>query len=89
MSAVAVAMGISIRNGVITAEGEMDFRGTLGVDKTVPAGFTDIHLLFEVESDATLEQLEKLLSLTERYCVVYQTFVRAPKITSSITPARS
>jgi uncharacterized OsmC-like protein len=73
LSAVATALDIPIRNGVVRAEGDLDFRGTLGVSRDVPVGFKDIHLEFAFESDASPEQLQKLLELTERYCVVYQT----------------
>jgi uncharacterized OsmC-like protein len=73
LSAVATALEIPIRDGVVRAEGDLDFRGTLGVSRDVPVGFKDIRLEFALESDAPLEQLEKLLELTERYCVVYQT----------------
>lgn len=73
LSAVATALEIPIRNGVVRAEGDLDFRGTLGVSRDVPVGFKDIRLEFAFESDASPEQLQKLLELTERYCVVYQT----------------
>jgi len=73
LSAVAGAMGIHIRRATLTAEGELDFRGTLGVAKEAPVGFTKILLWIALDSDATEEQGTKLLELTERYCVVYQT----------------
>jgi uncharacterized OsmC-like protein len=73
MSAVATAIGIEIRGGAVSVEGDLDFRGTLGVSKEASVGFQDIRLLFEVETDATDEQLDTLMRLTERYCVVYQT----------------
>ncbi|MCA1830070.1 MAG: OsmC family protein, partial [Actinobacteria bacterium] len=69
LRAVATSMGIDITSGTITAEGELDFRGTLGVDKQAPVGFTGIRLSFDVASDASSEQLDKLLELTQRYCV--------------------
>jgi len=75
LRAVATALGITLRGGTVAAEGDLDFRGTLGVDKQAPVGFSDIRLRFELDSDATDEQRAKLLSLTERYCVVYQTLV--------------
>jgi uncharacterized OsmC-like protein len=62
----------------------MDFRGTLGVSKESPVGFTDIRLTFDLDTDATPEQLDNLLRLTKRYCVVYQTLTRPPKITESV-----
>jgi uncharacterized OsmC-like protein len=73
LNAVATAIGIDISEGTIRAEGDLDFRGTLGVSKEVPVGFTAIRLYFELSSNATGEQLESLMKLTERYCVVYQT----------------
>ena len=76
LGAVATALGIEIRSGSARAEGDLDFRGTLGVSKEVPVGFQRIRLHFDLETDATEEQLETLLRLTERYCVVYQTLRR-------------
>jgi len=73
MSAVATAIGIEISEGHVRAEGDLDFRGTLGVSKEVPVGFRAIRLYFDLTSNATPEQREKLIQLTERYCVVYQT----------------
>ncbi len=73
LSAVATSIGIEIKDGSIKAEGDLDFRGTLGVSKEVPVGFTAIRLYFRLLSNATPEQLNKLIDLTERYCVVYQT----------------
>jgi uncharacterized OsmC-like protein len=73
LSAVATSIGIEIRRGIIKAEGDLDFRGTLGVERDVPVGFIDIRLRFELETSASDEQLATLLKLTERYCVVYQT----------------
>jgi len=77
LSAVATAIGITLRGGKLSAEGDLDFRGTLGVSKDAPVGFKSIRLRFDLDTDATREQLENLLRLTERYCVVYQT-LRAP-----------
>ena len=65
---------------MISAEGDLDFRGTLAISKDIPVGFKAIRLKFEVDSDADEEQLEKLIKLTERYCVVYQTLATAPDI---------
>lgn len=73
IAAVATAMGLEIRDARIEAIGIMDFRGTLGVDRTVPVGFTSIALRFHIDSDVPAEQLDKLIQLTERYCVVLQT----------------
>jgi uncharacterized OsmC-like protein len=73
LSAVATSLGIAIEEGTLRAEGDLDFRGTLGVAKDAPVGFTAIRLEIAVKSAATPEQLQKLLQLTERYCVVYQT----------------
>jgi len=80
LGAVATALGIPLRGGRVSAEGDLDFRGTLGVAKEAPVGFRDIRLAFEVDSDASEEQLANLLRLTERYCVVYQTLKQAPPI---------
>ncbi|RMG36810.1 MAG: OsmC family peroxiredoxin [Methanobacteriota archaeon] len=73
LCAVATAIGIEIRDGIVKAEGDLDFRGTLGVSKEAPVGFQKIRLQFDLATDATEEQLATLLRLTERYCVVYQT----------------
>jgi uncharacterized OsmC-like protein len=76
LRAVSTAIGIEITDGSIKAEGDLDFRGTLGVSKEVPVGFTAIRLVFNLHSNATAEQMESLSKLTERYCVVYQTLTR-------------
>lgn len=73
MNAVATALGIEIKNAVVKAEGDLDFRGTLGVSKEVAVGFKNIRLHFTFDTTATAEQIESLTKLTERYCVVYQT----------------
>ena len=73
MNAVATALGIEVTDGLVTAEGDLDFRGTLGVSKDVPVGFKSIRLEFQITSSAAQEQIETLIKLTERYCVVYQT----------------
>lgn len=83
MRSVATALGISVL-GTVRAEGDLDFRGTLGVDKSAPVGFSDIRLSFDVQSDGSEEQLATLLRLTERYCVVLQTLANSPKLTASI-----
>ncbi len=80
LKAVATAIGIDIRSGRVSAEGDLDFRGTLGVAKDTPVGFSEVRLKFEVDSDAAPEQLDKLLTLTERYCVVFQTLNKPPKL---------
>ena len=84
LRAVATSMGISVTAGVVRVEGDLDFRGTLGVDRGVPVGFSAIRLSFSLESDADTEQLAKLIELTERYCVVYQTLASTPALTSAI-----
>lgn len=81
LSAVATALGIPLRDGIIEAEGDLDFRGTLGVSKEVPVGFQHIRLLVSLDTDATEEQIATLLRLTERYCVVFQTLKNPPKMT--------
>ena len=80
LSAVATAIGVGIRGGVIRAEGDLDFRGTMGVAKETPVGFQRIRLGFDLDTDGTEEQLVTLIRLTERYCVVYQTLRRLPEI---------
>jgi len=80
LNAVATALGIEIRGGEVRAEGDLDVRGTLGVAKDAPVGFREIRLKFLLDTDAGREQLDKLLQLTERYCVVYQTLRAAPPI---------
>jgi uncharacterized OsmC-like protein len=80
MNAVATALGIELREATVRAEGDLDFRGTLGVSKEVPVGFQDIRLCFTLDTDATEEQLATLLRLTERYCVVYQTLAHPPAL---------
>jgi len=80
LNAVATSLGLSVRGGTLTAEGDLDFRGTLGVSKEAPVGFRAIRLRIQLDTDATLAERQKLLELTERYCVVYQTLVRAPGV---------
>jgi uncharacterized OsmC-like protein len=81
--AVATVLGIELKGGQVRAEGDLDFRGALGVDKETPVGFRDIRLDFNLDTDADEESLATLLKLTERYCVVYQTIRAAPPITVS------
>jgi uncharacterized OsmC-like protein len=80
LNAVATALAIRLRNAKIRAEGDLDFRGTLGVSKDVPVGFQRIRLRFDLDTDATAEQIATLIRLTERYCVVYQTLNCPAKI---------
>lgn len=80
LSTVATALGIEIREGTVRTEGDLDFRGTLGVSKDVPVGFRRIRLRFDLDTDASAEQLATLTRLTERYCVVYQTLRQSPDI---------
>ena len=84
LSAVATALGIPVRDATVTAEGDLDFRGTLGVAKDTRVGFKDIRLRFDVDTDADSEQLATLLRLTERYCVVYQTIRNGPPVEVSL-----
>jgi uncharacterized OsmC-like protein len=83
LRAVATALAIPVRGGTIVAEGDLDFRGTLGVSKETPVGFMAIRLHFDLDTEATPEQLATLLKLTERYCVVYQTLRKLPALTIS------
>jgi uncharacterized OsmC-like protein len=80
LSAVATALNISLRGATIRAEGDLDFRGTLGVSKDVPVGFKEIRLNFDIDTDASEDQLATLIRLTERYCVVFQTLSQPAKI---------
>jgi len=80
LRAVAIALGVQLRDATVRAEGDLDFRGTLGVSKDVAVGFQQIRLHFDLDTDASEEQLATLLRLTERYCVVYQTLRHPPKI---------
>ncbi len=80
LKAVSTALAIPLRSGVVSAEGDLDFRGTLGVAKDAPVGFREVRLRFEVDTDAPQEKLDQLLKLTERYCVVYQTIAKGPAV---------
>ena len=80
LKAVSTALAIPLKSGAVSAEGDLDFRGTLGVDKEAPVGFREIRLRFEVETDAPQDKLDQLLKLTERYCVVYQTIAKGPPV---------
>src|SRR5436305_5859052 len=80
LKAVATALDIPLKSGRVSAEGDLDFRGTLGVAKDAPGGFPQLRLRFDVDSDAPQEKLDQLLKLTERYCVVYQTLKSGPPV---------
>jgi uncharacterized OsmC-like protein len=80
LNAVATALGLTVRDAVVRAEGDLDFRGTLGVDRAAPVGFRAIRLSFELDTDAPKEKLDQLLKLTERYCVVFQTLNNKPDL---------
>lgn len=80
LRAVATAIGVELRGGTVRAEGDLDFRGTLGVDREAPVGFREIRLAFDINSDANSEQIATLTKLTERYCVVYQTLRNSPPV---------
>ncbi|MDE2241344.1 MAG: OsmC family protein [Bradyrhizobium sp.] len=84
LKSVATALEIPLKAGNVAAEGDLDFRGTLGVDKEAPVGFAEIRLRFDVDSEAPQEKLDLLLKLTERYCVVYQTIRNGPKVSVSM-----
>ena len=83
LNAVATAIGVDLRDATVSAEGDLDFRGTLGVEREAPVGFKNIRLKFELDSDADDEQIATLLKLTERYCVVFQTLANPPEMTVS------
>ena len=85
LKAVATALGVHLRDATVKAEGDLDFRGTLGVAKDAPVGFREIRLRFDLDTDATAEQKKKLIELTERYCVVLQTIRGAPPVSASFS----
>ena len=85
LRAVAASLEINVTAGTVTAEGDLDFRGTLAVSKDASVGFTQIRLAFDLDTDAPDDQVQTLLRLTERYCVVYQTLARPPRLASSVT----
>jgi uncharacterized OsmC-like protein len=87
LKAVATALEFGLNGGSVKAEGDLDFRGTLGVDRTAPVGFRAIRLSFELDTDEPQERVDTLLKLTERYCVVLQTLRNPPEIGASISPA--
>lgn len=84
LRAVATAMGVDLRGGRVVAEGSWDARGTLGVDKAVPVGLTDIALHFELDTDADAARLERLVATTERYCVIFQTLRTPPRLSATL-----
>src|ERR1700752_673551 len=84
LKSVATAVDVPLNTGNVIAEGDLDFRGTLGVDKEAPVGFEEIRLRFQVDTDAPQDKLDLLLKLTERYCVVYQTIRNGPKVSVSM-----
>lgn len=84
LSAVAASMGISLTAATVVGEGDIDFRGTLGVSRETPVGLTGVRLSFEIDADATDEQLAKLIELTERYCVIYQTLAHSPLLATTV-----
>ena len=83
--AVATALGVTLRAGEVSAEGDLDFRGTLGVEREAAVGFTDIRLRFKLDTDATPDQLATLMKLTERYCVVFQTLKSPPRLVAELS----
>jgi uncharacterized OsmC-like protein len=87
LSAVATSLGIDVQAGRVRVEGDLDFRGTLGVDREAPVGFSAIRLSFELETEADEDQLATLKKLTERYCVVYQTLAGSPALSTTLTAA--
>lgn len=84
LKAVATALDIPLKSGTVKAEGDLDFRGTLGVDKEAPVGFREIRLSFDLDTDASDEQIASLIKLTERYCVIFQTLNKPPKLALAV-----
>jgi len=84
LKAVATAIGVEMRDATVRAEGDLDFRGTLGVDREAAVGFRDIRLIFDIDTDAPQDKLDQLLKLTERYCVVFQTLNTRPNLSARI-----
>jgi uncharacterized OsmC-like protein len=89
LRAVATSLGIAVEGGSVRAEGDLDFRGTLAVDRDAPVGFRAIRLRFDLRTEADEEELETLLKLTERYCVVLQTLASAPELTATVATAEA
>jgi uncharacterized OsmC-like protein len=88
LRAVATSLDVPITGGTVRADGDLDFRGTLGVDRDAPVGFKTIRLTFELDTDADPDQLQTLMKLTERYCVVLQTLTRSPEFSVSVVPTK-
>ena len=88
LRAVATALDIPLRGGTVSAEGDLDFRGTLGVSREAPVGFRDIHLRFDLDTDAPADKVQSLVKLAERYCVVYQTLKTPAKLDLSVRTSR-
>ena len=84
LKAVATALGIPLANATVTATGDLDFRGTLGVARDVPVGLSAVRLVFTIQTQAAAEQIAKLVELTERYCVIYQTLKSSPELTAEV-----
>jgi uncharacterized OsmC-like protein len=89
LAAVATAMSIPLRGGTLRAEGDLDFRGTLGVSKDVAIGFQEIRLFIDLDTDAPADQIDTLIKLTKRYCVVYQTLQKTPIMTTNLVLCHS
>ncbi len=89
LRAVATAIGFDLRDGKVIVEGDLDFRGTLGVDKAAPVGFRDLRLTFELDTDEPQERIDQLLTLTERFCVVLQTIAQPPRIATRLAPRQA
>jgi uncharacterized OsmC-like protein len=87
LRAVATSLGIAVESGRVRAEGDLDFRGTLAVDRDAPVGFSAIRLSFELDADADTDELNTLLKLTERYCVVFQTIAGSPELSTTLETA--
>ncbi|MDH7797705.1 MULTISPECIES: OsmC family protein [unclassified Beijerinckia] len=87
LKAVATALEIPLKAGVVKAEGDLDFRGTLGVAKDAPVGFREIRLSFDLDTDAPQDKIDALIKLTERYCVIFQTLSKPPKLTLNVARA--
>jgi uncharacterized OsmC-like protein len=87
LKAVATALEIPLKSGTVRAEGDLDFRGTLGVDKEAPVGFREIRLSFDLETDAPQDKIDSLIKLTERYCVIFQTLNKPPKLGLTVNRA--
>jgi uncharacterized OsmC-like protein len=87
LRAVATSIGVDVKGGTVSAEGDLDFRGTLGVDREAPVGFRSIRLRFDLDTEASEEELATLLKLTERYCVVLQTLAVTPELETTMQPA--